>query len=98
MIEDIQSRIRELEAMRMGSPTAMELHFHRGGLGRVQRQEDFIFNQRVEEQRQKLLMDLAELEQEEEENGLTMMRQPALFIPALPKRVIIKRRGRSPRW
>ena len=85
---EINQRIKELEAMKIGKPTAMELHLHRGGLGRVQRQEDLIFNRKVELQRQKLLLDLAELEDESRE--LSMRGSPILFMPHLPKRKMVR--------
>ncbi len=93
---EIQSRIRELEKMRLGPHTAMELH--RRNIFRVQRQEDFLFNQRVEAQRQELLAQLNELESEE--GDLTMRTSPMLFIPrALPIRKLVRRRRRiTERW
>ncbi len=93
---EINQRIKELEAMKISRPTAFELHTHMGGRGRVQRQEDKLFNQKVEAQRNELLSQLAELEDESRE--ITMMSSPISFIPKLPQRVILRRRGRAPRW
>lgn len=100
--QDINMRLAELQSMRVGKPTAFELHTHRGGRGRVQRMEDRLFNQRVELQRQELLSQLAELEEEDEgRGGLLMMSQstvqPTLFIPSLPRRKLVRRIGRAPR-
>jgi len=60
--EKVLSRLSKLRRIEYPQPTAMDLHGPRPLLGRVQRQEDRLYKQRVLEQQKKFKLKLQKIE------------------------------------